>query len=117
MSCTKLKTLQVTANDIKDSIKSIKESLVTANVELSKKKKELDRVNHEIEILTRELTVSEHAILRYIERVYELDIEKIQKEILESPSLATIDVLGSGRYPLQCGAKAVIKDRVIVTIV
>lgn len=65
---------------------------------------------------SQEPMVTEHALLRYIERIYGVDMEELKAQIL-TPSLAsTIRKLGSGKYPLPLGGSAVVKGLHVVSI-
>lgn len=77
----------------------------------------LKNLDKQIEELTdKELVVSEHAILRYLERKYSLDLEVIRKEIATDSVKDQHSMLGSGKYPIGDGMKAVIKDNTVVSV-
>lgn len=61
--------------------------------------------------------VSEHALLRYIERIHGIDIEEVRKRILTPTTIQAARVVKSGAFPLECGGRAVIKNNTIVSIV
>jgi transcriptional regulator of aromatic amino acid metabolism len=61
--------------------------------------------------------VSEHAIIRYMERVKGLNISEIEKEILTDDVLSLIEKLGgSGKYPVK-DFQIVMKDYTVTTVV
>ncbi len=61
--------------------------------------------------------ISEHAIIRYMERVKGLNISDIEKQILTDEVLSLIDKLGgSGKYPVN-NFQIVVKDYTITTVV
>jgi len=62
------------------------------------------------------LVVSEHALLRYLERVYKLDLLKIEAEIASSDLLSKVSKLGNGTYSSGEGYSAKVVDGVVVTI-
>ncbi|PMR71802.1 hypothetical protein [Billgrantia endophytica] len=65
-----------------------------------------------------ELIVSDHSLIRYLERVKGLDIEALRQEIVTDEMKALYKKLGDGKYPIeQEGGKAVIKNGIIVSIV
>lgn len=82
--------------------------------EINKKKTLLSK---EMKKLTATLTVSEHAIIRYIERVIGIQRDDIAGKIL-TPEIQQIHKeMGNGKFPIEDGkARVVIKDNVIVTI-
>lgn len=60
--------------------------------------------------------VSEHAILRYLERVEGVDIHEIEKKILTDELIDLTEKLGgSGIYPIG-EVQAVLKNNTVVTI-
>ncbi len=59
--------------------------------------------------------VSEHALLRWLERVEGLDLENLRKHILAGGTAASIDFAVTGSVFKQ-GHELVFKDRVIVTV-
>lgn len=62
------------------------------------------------------ITVSEHAILRYIERVKGIDLKVIEEEIITEELKNNVIALGgNGKYPLN-GCRAIMKNFTIVTI-
>jgi len=71
----------------------------------------------------RNIRVSEHAQLRYIERKHllrqpTLDLDQLRAEILPTcpKMLAAIDLLGDGNYEVAGSHRVRIVDRVVVTV-
>lgn len=63
------------------------------------------------------IKVSDHAMVRFLERVYKMNIEKLQSEILSEQVLKYYEQLGDGTYPIgNTAIRVVIKDGVVVTI-
>lgn len=63
------------------------------------------------------LIMSEHAILRYIERVEIISIEEVKNKVLSEELIKVWKILGNGTYPLwNSGYSAVIRNNVITTI-
>lgn len=81
--------------------------------------KENQLKKHEEELLkmqeSSELIVSEHALLRYLERVYKLDLSKLQNEITPQELKAQIKEYGNGTYKHDNFSIKVV-DNVIVTV-
>ena len=65
----------------------------------------------------KELIITEHAILRYIERAMGLDIEKVKSEILTDEIKAGFKLLGNGKYPTHNNCHVIIKNNSIVSVV
>ncbi len=77
---------------------------------LEEKIKELSSGNND------KIKVSEHAILRYLERVKGINISDIEKEIVNSDIIKMVDVVGgSGTYPNK-DFTVVMKNKTVTTI-
>lgn len=114
----RLKELQTRRDKASEALKSLKQEHSSLSSEISKKEKLLNSINQEIaELSTNQIIISEHAILRYLERVLGVDIELVKKEILTSDLEKKIEVLGNGTYPIQDGLfKAKVRNGTIITI-
>ncbi|RVT93711.1 hypothetical protein [Sphingomonas crocodyli] len=64
---------------------------------------------------TPAVTISEHAILRYLERVYGIDMEHIRAE-LSSPVAEMAVRMNAPSIRLRSGHRAMIRDGVVTTI-
>ncbi|NND64789.1 MAG: hypothetical protein HKM24_02385 [Gammaproteobacteria bacterium] len=94
----------------------------------SKRKKQFDDKQKELQKLERkedavkptdvsDLIVSEHAIVRFLQRVENIDLEEIKKRILTQQVLELMGQLGlNGTFPTGAGFQVVVKNGVIVTI-
>lgn len=60
--------------------------------------------------------VSDHAVLRYLERVKGVDVERIRAE-MNSPALALADTFGAPVLIGRDGERLVIRDGVVVTVI
>jgi len=115
---TKIKNQQVLITKVeleKGNLHSQKKALQS---EISLKEKQLKNYKEELERLqlhSETLIVSEHAIIRYLQRVYKLDLEKVENEILTTEVKEKIEIYGNGSYSLDgFGIKVV--DNVVVTV-
>lgn len=75
---------------------------------------QIQNVNQAIQTLKNsrvELIVTEHAIIRYMERAMGLDLAQVKEQILTG-----VPKVGNGKFPLTCGLKAVVKDGSVVTV-
>jgi len=59
--------------------------------------------------------VSDHAIVRYLERVKGLDIDAIRKELLPD-DVRQATLMGNGYYPVNGTHKVRVKDGVVITV-
>lgn len=71
----------------------------------------------EIQLLREKtkLTVSDHAIVRYLERAMGIDTSLIAEKILAEVN-AAVTAMGDGKYALSSGETAVVKDGTVVTV-
>jgi hypothetical protein len=60
--------------------------------------------------------VTDHAVVRYLERVAGMDIAAIRRAILPADVEAQVRVLGDGRYPVGETHAAIVRDGVVVTV-
>ena len=66
--------------------------------------------------MTGRIEVTDHAVLRYLERVAGVDIEGLREEIKKESSIAG-GVLGDGKFMIGGGFRAVVSDGRVVTII
>jgi len=78
-------------------------------------KKALERAAKKIEANTKKIQMTEHALLRYYERRFSLDLEEQTAEIIKEIQKMG-DLSENGKFPIGNGLRAVVKDSVIVTI-
>lgn len=115
MESNKLKSLQVQRTDIEIRLKEATDNVDLAVLHMQRIQRELQSVESKIENMSKkELVVSEHALLRYIAAVNNIDLEETMNEILDIVGRKTLltDVTLK-RDNLQYR----IKNRVVVTVV
>lgn len=120
MNHAELKTLQVQITKAEAECTMLQEEQRNASIKYdraSKKLKELKRKLEEYTLNSAEPVVTEHALLRWLERVYGIDIEEAKKKILTPAIIAGCKVVKSGSIPLESGGRAVVKNNTIVSIV
>ncbi len=112
-----LKALQVRKSKVESEIKALRSEQSSIGAAVGLKLTELNNLNQQIaKFSLKEPTVSEHALLRYIERVFGVDMEEIKGLILTEKNRKMIDFAGSCR--IKCdGVEFVVKDRVVVSVV
>lgn len=115
----KIKQLQSQMNAMVADLEVLKIEIGNKQRECVSKQKAIQKLKETIDSFSKDNTVkiSEHAILRYMERVKGLNISDIEKEILTEEVLTLIDKLGgSGKYPVN-GFQIVMKDFTVTTVV
>lgn len=116
MSPHELKALQVQLAKAKADEKAKKEGLAAADREYRAAKARTEALQKQIDSAPKEPMVTEHALLRYIERVYKIDLAELTAQILTPTTVTAIKTLGSGKYPLKSGGKAVVKGLNVVSV-
>lgn len=113
-----LKKLQSLLIKQKSEIDLIRRERQLINERLSVAERNLRNTEEELKKLKtgNKIIVSEHAVLRYLERTMELDLKAVENEILSEEVVSQYKTLGNGKYPVSNGCKAVIKDNVVLTI-
>lgn len=114
-----LKQLQSQLNVMNADLKVLEIAVDNARREHSQKLAAINRIKGEINKLNanRTLKVSEHAIVRYFERVMGFDIGQIETKILSENVEALVNQLGgNGTYP-NGEFSVIIKDFTVTTVV
>ncbi len=113
-----LKGLQTKISLLEEEIKAIQDQKLDITRRYNSKAQELDKAKGDLKKLTNKanIIVSEHAILRYLERVKEINIDEIKSAILTKSFLYLYDQLGTdGEYP-NGEVQLVVKQGVVTTI-
>lgn len=115
-----LKGLQSQLSSKRGDLAAAKASMTTAQRLVSTLERDINGLEARIAELGKSqssdsIIVTEHAILRYLERVYEIDIEAVKSEIV-ADSHSAIAFMGSGELKRPAGFTLVIKNNSIVTI-
>ena len=118
-STQELKRLQSLQSQLTLEFRSLHENYGRIKMELTTKNKQIKEVEKKIQKLQsndENIIVSEHAILRYLERVYGLDLEKIKLEIIPEKTTIQAKIVGNGRYKVD-DYTLLIKDNVVITVI
>ena len=115
---TLLKQLQSQLEKVKGEKEAIRIEVVNKSKELALKQHQAHELERQIGELTNEdkpIVVSEHAIIRYLERVVGVNIEEIQKKIITEELTVQYRTVGNGEFPMK-GFSVKVKDGVAVTV-
>ena len=111
-----LKRLKDTQRRLLSELQILDDTRKASARNYDKMKTELETVNKSIlRIEPKPLTVSDHALVRYMERISGLSLDNLRTEILTEVNSFYIS-LGDGQYPVNTRFKAVVKSGNIVTI-
>ncbi len=91
-------------SELKGQRQNVADELNRAKQELAKRKR-----------CPEEATVSAHALLRYVERVLEVDLALLESHILSPANRAAIEA-GATKITVD-GVALVVRDKVVVTVV
>ena len=112
-----LKNLHSRKGQKEADIEALKKEAGIISDSLFKAKGQLKAIAQEIEGLKKKNPiVTEHAVIRYMERAMGLDLEEVKSQILNDRVRQQIDVLGNGKFPIGNGFRVVVKDMSIVSI-
>ena len=98
----KIKGLKSQLQKLKGDISSHKEDIKTQQKLLAQKQRRAEEIVQAIKNIQNKsdtLRVTEHALLRYFERVCGYDIEDIKKKIVNAKILKDVTTLGNGKFP------------------
>ena len=111
--------------NIKSQIRDLEMILQVKHKEKEAIDTECNQIKQKLSILKNQLSklqdvidcqISEHAIVRYIERVCNIDIDAIRQSILSKEMIENIEKFKSGKFPIKNGFIAIVRDYKIVTI-
>jgi len=113
-------------NEIKESevklelMRMERNNLNSEMEELSRKQLSLnDRYNDlksKIKEAKKKPNISEHAIVRYFERVRGINVQEIRDNLLSKKIINQINVLGSGKIPME-DCTLIVKDKCVVSVI
>lgn len=111
-----IKKLRTSLRKLDEQIFDIHNVMAEYQRKYNELKKERVSLITKIEDMNKgELKVTEHAMLRYFERVLGFNLEEIEEKIVSGVSEAQKD-LGNGTYPSGL-FKVVVKENTVVTII
>lgn len=70
----------------------------------------------ELRLSQTEIIISDHAIVRYLERVEGIDMEDVKKKIATEKVTELINKLGNGIFPVNDVFKITVNKKVITTV-
>lgn len=121
-----IKKDSATVKELNSQLQIIEGKVIGKKSEIANHQKELDLlfkqqtdIKKKIESLSnvKKPVVSEHAILRYLERVENLDVERVRAEILNESVMKFVNQFGgNGTFPHEKGFQIVMKNNMVVTI-
>lgn len=111
-----IKSLQTKQVLAESTLKDLHQELHSIEQKIHKQKKTIASIENSISKLSLTPEVSEHAILQYLVRHRNLDIDNIISMILTPELTNQINTITSGKFPIHSGLTAIVKNKTIVTI-
>lgn len=119
-SAAKLKSLKGRVKKLRGSIEHCSAVVSDKSAEKLKLQEELRETERQINLLKqmeKGVVVSEHAILRYLERTGRVNIQEVSAEIASANVRSQYRELCDGNFPIEgTHLKAVVKGGVVVTV-
>lgn len=125
MTSAELKSLQVQQSKLVEEKSNISEKIKNLQLTLKHLKENLNNLtqqeanlNKKIKKLTEKsnVVVSEHALLRYLERIHGLDLEQFKAEMFGVNNIDEISLPESSMHLKMNGYTLVIDDKVVKTV-
>lgn len=111
-----IKGLQTRLTKHSVELKGVNRELMELNSKKQKLLTVVSRLKNEIEDLKdKDIVISEHAILRYIENTNPEYVEEIKKEFMAHKD--SIELIGNGKYPISNNMFILVRDNVIITVI
>lgn len=114
----KLKKLQSIKSRLEVDLQFKQEQEAKEKARIRDMQAELAKITDELNDLNpNDAVISEHAIIRYLERVLGIDMDLIRERMLDARTRNAINTLGTGYYPIGDGYKLVVKSNVVVSVI
>lgn len=111
-----LKQLQVLEQKYTNELTILKSEITRLNADVISKRETVKAIQREITEITREPLVTEHAMLRYFERIKGYSMKDIKNKIMPKETLKQIKKLGDGEYSVE-NFGIVCRKNAIVTVI
>lgn len=112
-----LKALETEVTRCRKALTDAQHGVCTSRKAERAAQKALERAQRRLAVFRQtEPTVSEHAILRYLERVEGVDTAAVRERLLPDKAVELIRQLGDGKYPGPDGCMLRVIDGVVVTV-
>ena len=113
----KINDLQKEKQVLLEQTRELKEVQADAVRAIHKNTARIKEIDETFKRLEEPIIVTDHALVRYMERVKGVDTDAIRKEMLPAKTEELIRLLGNATYPIDgTNAKAVVKNNAIITI-
>lgn len=97
-------------------LKSQKSMIKSKSQSVIDKLKDVEKNIEELRLSQTEIIVSDHAVVRYLERVMGMSIDSIKKKIVTEKVNELINKLGNGVFPVDDVFKITVNNKVVTTV-
>jgi hypothetical protein len=117
-----LKHLTVLRDRAEHALALIRQEQSAVDQKMRQAVRELASVDAQIQRLrestkkAKAVMVSEHSILRYLERVRGVDLDQVKKEIMPEATIQRIRAMGNGEYPVGGSHTLRVRDNTVITV-
>lgn len=116
----KILELRKELDEYENEIEGFKRNMSEMHRKMTDQMKKVEQIQAELVLLEKQtvkITITDHAIVRYLERVEGLNRKQIEQKILRPEILCMVNKLGgSGTYPGNDGFSVCMKNGVVKTI-
>jgi len=116
MNSQRLKHLQVRKQQIRQELDDLTKALRDMQDQIQRRMNTLHEIEKQIEDSMHEPVVSEHATLRYVDRILKIDLGKIQEDILSEENKKVINEVSSCKIPFKNDYLLIVKNKTVITI-
>ena len=110
-----LKSLQVRKSKLQDEINDLEKDKTEILNRIKEKRTQISKIQSSLKQLQARVVITEHAKLRYLERVKGINMADIEQEILSNDLEKQILALGSGKFNRN-GFRLIVRNNAIVTV-
>ena len=118
-SHSRIKELESRKRRLEDTIRRLRADKSEISKEIGIKESSLRSIDQQLDRIRNasgSVVVTEHAILRYLERVEGIDIEAVKNRMVSESAQRQIKNLGSGVFPVGSSHKLRVRKGHIVTV-
>lgn len=122
MESTTIVSHQTCIAELEEEAGRLKKERTDLNKRISAIENQCNEHRRKIELIkkgNRPLHVTDHAIVRYLERTGRIDVDQVRKEVFPGDDERmdeAIKTLGGGTFPIGNSHRIVVADRKIVTV-
>lgn len=118
MASSDIKKLFTRKRRLKEELNAISDEKFALTREETLKRQELNKINKKLDNARKgELIVTEHAVVRYMERIKHLPMAEIKELIVPPETKAMIERFGSGKFPAGGTHHVVVKNNMVLTVI